>query len=210
MVTPPRVASTHGRPPKIGRYARCRAEVVVEEISCRVRGLTRGHVARVAVDHGRRLHRRRLAGGEEERTGRAADLLAGCGRRDHGAAGAAAFSVTRVQNLTSVRTGLTVTRLPLMRLTLLVVTFFLVIVSLACVGMCRTACVSTLPAAFGVPLPGLYGVQSDVQRKSPAATGCVIAETEKVAESSLAPNCARPGVPAGTSGGGRQMTSLHV
>src|SRR4051794_18770930 len=51
-----------------GLDARCCAEVVVEEISCRVRGLTGGHVARVAVDHGRRLHGRRLAGGEIERT----------------------------------------------------------------------------------------------------------------------------------------------
>ena len=36
--------------------------------------------------------------------------------------------------------------------------------SLICVGMWRIDCVSTVPAGFGVPLPGLYGVKSDVQR----------------------------------------------
>jgi len=37
-------------------------------------------------------------------------------------------------------------------------------VCLTWVGTCRIACVSTVPAAFVVPLVGVYGVHSDVQR----------------------------------------------
>ena len=63
-----------------------------------------------------------------------------------------------------VRITLTRTFLPLRLIVLNVVSFFLAAFSLICVGMWRIDCVSTVPAGFGVPLPGLYGVKSDVHR----------------------------------------------
>ena len=61
----------------------------------------------------------------------------------------------------------------------------------------------TVPATFGVPLPGLYGTQEEIQ--APVAT---LLKTPLIVSSALytfAPNVARPGVPTGTSGGGRQI-----
>ncbi len=55
----------------------------------------------------------------------------------------------------------------------------------------------------------MYGVHSERQRYSPAAGGLTIAVFEKLAERSFAPKVARPGVPTGTSGGGRHTTSFH-
>ena len=55
-----------------------------------------------------------------------------------------------------------------------------------------------------MPLPGLYGVKSVSQRGTPAAVGVVrIPFTVNFASRTCAPWNARPGVPMGTSGGGR-------
>ncbi len=70
---------------------------------------------------------------------------------------------------------------------------------------------SHVPTAFGVPLPGLYGVKSASHRSSPPVDGVEkMPFTVNCASRSWAPNAARPGVPAGTSGGGRQVTSLYA
>src|SRR5581483_6916345 len=81
---------------------------------------------------------------------------------------------------------------------------FFVTLMCAAAGPLTTACVSTEPAAFGVPAPGVYGVHSDVQRDGPA--GAVSALVVNVAERSFAPNVERAGFDVGTSGGGRQVT----
>src|SRR3954451_3675247 len=124
------------------------------------------------------------------------------------AVAAAPFSVTADEKVMRVRITFTRTFLPLRSTVLNDVSFFLATFSLICVGMCRIDCVSTVPAALAVPLPGLYGVKSDVHRKSPLAVGWGIPDAPTVADNSFAPNVARPGVPAGRSGGGRQTTSF--
>ena len=56
---------------------------------------------------------------------------------------------------------------------------------------------------LGVPLPGLYGTQEAIQ--APLAT---LLKTPLIVSSALytlAPKVARPGVPTGRSGGGRQI-----
>src|SRR5207302_2186313 len=60
--------------------------------------------------------------------------------------------------------------------------------------------VSTVPAAFGAPVPGAYGVVIAFQMLWPAGTVKMLS-TVKVASRSLAPFGERPGVPAGTSSG---------
>jgi hypothetical protein len=120
----------------------------------------------------------------------------------------APFSVTCEENRTSVRTIFTRCFLPLIRFVVYVVSFLRVTVVRSRTSTWRKDCTSTVPATFAVPLPGLYGVQRDVQRRSPAALGSVIADDVNVAERNFAPNAERPGVPAGTSGGGRQTTSF--
>src|SRR5918911_242418 len=66
---------------------------------------------------------------------------------------------------------------------------------------------STVPAAFGTPLPAPYGVHSDVQRTAPDG-GVKTPLTVKLAESSCAPNGERPGEPCGVSDGARQTVSF--
>ena len=62
-----------------------------------------------------------------------------------------------------------------------------------------------------MPLPGLYGVKSVSQRGTPAAVGVVrIPFTVNFASRTCAPWNARPGVPMGTSGGGRQIFRLYA
>ena len=71
--------------------------------------------------------------------------------------------------------------------------------------------VSNVPARLTVPFPGLYGVKSDSQRSAPPAAGVLkIPFTVNFASSTWAPFAERPGVPIGTSGGGRQMLSLYA
>ena len=53
-----------------------------------------------------------------------------------------------------------------------------------------------MPAAFGVPRPGVYGVTT--ARHVYAPGGTLNTSEMNVAETSFAPNVARPGVPAGT------------
>ncbi len=79
-------------------------------------------------------------------------------------AGAPVPAVTVDENVMRVRITLTRTFLPLRLILLNDVSFFFVTFSLSRVGMWRIDCVSTVPAGFGVPLPGLYGVKSDVHR----------------------------------------------
>src|SRR4051794_5502344 len=76
----------------------------------------------------------------------------------------APFSVAVDEKVMRVRITFTRTFLPFRLIVLNDVSFFLVAVSLICVGTWRIDCVSTVPAAFAVPLPGLYGVNSDVHR----------------------------------------------
>ena len=62
---------------------------------------------------------------------------------------------------------------------------------------------TTAPATLAVPFPGLYGTQEAIH--APLAT---LLKTPLIVSSALytfAPKVARPGVPAGTSGGGRQI-----
>jgi hypothetical protein len=66
---------------------------------------------------------------------------------------------------------------------------------------------STVPAAFGTPLPAAYGVHSEVQRFAPAG-GVKTPLTVKEASSSCAPNGERPGEPCGVSAGARQTVSF--
>ena len=70
----------------------------------------------------------------------------------------------------------------------------------------------TVPAALAVPTPGLYGVQIDVQRYTPAEPGFVKTPRLNVSteSTSLMPSGERPGVPAGTSSGGRQNVIFDV
>ena len=79
-------------------------------------------------------------------------------------AGGLPFVVALAENLTTVLTTLYLRVLPRTLCLLTVVIFFLVTVRVALVGRWRTDWASTVPAALTVPLPGLYGVQSDVQR----------------------------------------------
>ena len=79
---------------------------------------------------------------------------------DAGPPFAAAFDETR----TSVRTIFTRCFFPFTRVVLNVVSFFFVTVVESVTGRCRSDWTSTEPLASTVPLPGLYGVQSDVQR----------------------------------------------
>ena len=72
----------------------------------------------------------------------------------------APFSVALDENATAVETILTRFRLTF----LIVVIFFFLTVSVSAAGMWRIDCVSTVPAAFGLPVFGVYGVQVDVQR----------------------------------------------
>ena len=77
-------------------------------------------------------------------------------------------------------------------------------------GVAETA--ETVPATLAVPTPGLYGVQIDVQRYWPAVEGFVKMPALNVstASTSLIPSGERPGVPAGTSSGGRQNVIFDV
>src|SRR4051794_11631314 len=90
------------------------------------------------------------------------------------------------------------------------VTFFFATFCVIWVGRRTIDCASTLPSAFAWPRAGVYGVHSERQRYSPVAGGLTIAVFEKLAERSFAPNVARPGVPAGTSGGGRHTAIFHA
>src|SRR5438093_7774083 len=76
------------------------------------------------------------------------------------------------------------------------------------VGWKTSDWVSTVAAALILPTSGMYGVQSDRQRCCPATVGPSKELIVKSASSSFAPNMARPGVPTGTSGGGRQTVIL--
>src|SRR2546421_11172810 len=67
--------------------------------------------------------------------------------------------------------------------------------------------VSTVPAMFGAPVPGAYGVVIVFQIAEPAGE-VKTPSTVKTASRSCAPKAARPGVPGGTSEGARQTTSL--
>src|SRR5436190_19576505 len=67
--------------------------------------------------------------------------------------------------------------------------------------------VSTMPAAFGTPVPALYGVVKARQRVAPSG-GTSTPFTVNVASSSCAPMGERPGVPCGTSDGPRQTWSF--
>src|SRR5207237_2753790 len=69
--------------------------------------------------------------------------------------------------------------------------------------------VSTVPATFGAPVPGAYGVVIAFQMLWPAGTVKMLS-TVNVASSSRAPFGERPGVPTGTSSGARQTTSLNA
>src|SRR5439155_8497339 len=102
-------------------------------------------------------------------------------------AGGFPFSVTFAFHATRVEITFTVFFFPLTLIVLCVTIRFRAELKFRITGRCRRACASTLPAGFGVPLPGVYGVQSDVQRRSADALGSVIAEAEKVAERSFAP-----------------------
>src|SRR6266704_2270150 len=77
------------------------------------------------------------------------------------------------------------------------------------VGWNQSDCVWTVPAALTVPTSGVYGGHSARHTNVPAALGAARALVVKSASSSFAPKVARPGVPGGTSGGGRQTTSLN-
>ena len=67
-----------------------------------------------------------------------------------------------------------------------------------------TDCASTEPAAFARPVLGVYGVASTRQRGWPVPALVKMPFTLKSTCVSLKPKVARPGVPVGTSGGGRQ------
>src|SRR5207253_551507 len=117
----------------------------------------------------------------------------------------AAFSLTIAFTSTAVHNVLT-----FLPLTVVVLkSFFFPTERRICVGIRTAFCTSTVPAGFGLPVFGVYGVHSDRQRYSPAVVGLVGALAPNVADSSFAPNAARPGVPWGTSGGGRQIWSLN-
>src|SRR5207248_7132811 len=74
-------------------------------------------------------------------------------------------------------------------------------------GTRRSDCASTVPATSGCPLAGVYGVARRRQRYSPEPAPKTPL-TLSAASSSPAPRAARPGVPAGRSGGGRQTVIL--
>ena len=69
-----------------------------------------------------------------------------------------------------------------------------------------------MPAAFAVPTPGLYGVQIEAHMYRPAVAGFVKMPALNVstASTSLMPSGERPGVPTGTSSGGRQNVIFDV
>src|SRR5690348_7812035 len=69
---------------------------------------------------------------------------------------------------------------------------------------------SKVPGPLTLPWPGLYGVNSVSQRATPTELGVVNTFlTMNFASSSCVPNGERPGVPCGTSGGPKQVTSLY-
>src|SRR5512140_2255204 len=77
------------------------------------------------------------------------------------------------------------------------------------IGSGTNARASNVPALLTVPTPGLYGVNRVSHLMSPPPVGVVkTLFTVSFASRSCAPWNARPGVPTGTSGGGRQMLSL--
>ena len=89
--------------------------------------------------------------------------------------------------------------------------FLCVAVSDKPTGSATSERASNVPARLTVPFPGLYGVKSDSQRRTPAVVGVVkMPLTVNFASSTWAPLAERPGVPIGTSGGGRQMLSLYA
>ena len=71
-------------------------------------------------------------------------------------------------------------------------------------GVRSTDWTSIVPAALTLPVPGVYGVTvaCHVYHAGAALKTSVMLS---VALTSFAPSDARPGVPAGTSGGGRQI-----
>ena len=76
-------------------------------------------------------------------------------------------------------------------------------------GSGTNARASKVPALLTVPTPGLYGVKSVSHFASAPLVGVVKTFVSvSTASRSWAPWNARPGVPTGTSGGGRQMLSL--
>ena len=76
-------------------------------------------------------------------------------------------------------------------------------------GMPTSERASKVPPAFTLPWPGLYGVNSVSHRSRPAELGVLkTLSTVNFASSSCTPCGERPGVPSGTSGGPRQVTSL--
>ena len=79
------------------------------------------------------------------------------------------------------------------------------------IGIGTNARASNVPAALGVPLPGVYGVKRVSHFSRPAPVGVVrILFTVNFASRSWAPLNARPGVPTGTSHGGRQILRLYA
>src|SRR6266498_1455947 len=70
---------------------------------------------------------------------------------------------------------------------------------------------STVPAAFAVPVPGVYGVKNALQTGVPGEVGFVkTLVSVTLASKSLAPNVARLGSVAGRSGAGRQTWILNA
>src|SRR6266545_4225771 len=93
----------------------------------------------------------------------------------------------------------------------LMIRFFLLVIFLPIVTapLETNERISTVPAAFGTPVEGAYGVVIAFQMLSPAGTVKTFS-TVNCASSSRAPFGERPGVPGGTSSGARQMTSLYA
>src|SRR5579862_3151601 len=93
------------------------------------------------------------------------------------------------------------------------VCFFLLEVALmpSVIGSGTNARDSNVPARFGVPLPGVYGVVNISQTLRPADVEAVTSLfSVSFASSSCAPSKERPGVPTGTSHGGRQIFRLYA
>ena len=82
--------------------------------------------------------------------------------------------------------------------------------SVSLTGSSTAERISMVAAALAVPVAGVNGVRRALQRYGPAADGFVNTLVRlSVASNSLMPKPARPGVPAGTSGGPRQSCSLY-
>ena len=209
--SPPTVASMHGRPPKIGRRrAGRRAEVVVEEI---------GRPWRSGPSAPSPCRCRRARRRSASPTCRPSSMNEPVAPPTF--LPAAAIVIARRRGLPFVGHGrrelhhacvidLDAFFLPLTRCLVGRRRFFFATLSLKLRSGCAGSTASRrVPAAFGVPLPGV--VRRPQRRPAVVAGRGRLRDRRRRRTSPRAASrrtCARPGVPAGTSGGGRQTTSF--